>query len=300
MAKKKPAKAAKFIPCRMMSLPDNLLAAAAATACAENPENHPERWAQPAQLAVLPPLAIAALTSRMWSAQPQVFSVSFMEACPVDLRDRILEHMNLWSKSCGKSYQWTAGQGDVRISRGRGGYYSYIGSDNKHIPLNQNTMNLEAFTMQTPLSEFRRVPTHETGHHLGFVHEAPRKAIRDNIDPAKAYAYFQRTQGWSRQDVDQQVLTSPSESELTSTPVDRVSIMCYALPAQIMRDGVAVPGGAVINDQDYAFAASQYPKAGTPPVPPVPPTPPTPPPAGQLRATVTVNPTTGQWAIAPV
>ena len=38
-------------------------------------------------------------------------------------------------------------------------------------------MNLEAFTMQTPDSEFHRVVRHEAGHTLGFPHEHMRKAI---------------------------------------------------------------------------------------------------------------------------
>jgi hypothetical protein len=41
---------------------------------------------------------------------------------------------------------------------------------------------------------------------------------------------------------------------------DPVSIMCYHLPAAIMKDGKAVKGGTNINPRDRAFAASLYPK----------------------------------------
>jgi len=41
---------------------------------------------------------------------------------------------------------------------------------------------------------------------------------------------------------------------------DPVSIMCYHLPAAIMKDGRAVKGGKDINPRDREFAASLYPK----------------------------------------
>jgi hypothetical protein len=38
--------------------------------------------------------------------------------------------------------------------------------------------------------------------------------------------------------------------------------MCYALPAEIMTDGVAVPGGTDIDALDSQFAATLYPPVG--------------------------------------
>ena len=66
------------------------------------------------------------------------------------------------------------------------------------IPAKAQTMNLEAFTMNTPESEFHRVVRHETGHTLGFPHEHMRKALVDKIDPQKALEFFGRTQGVER------------------------------------------------------------------------------------------------------
>ncbi len=82
------------------------------------------------------------------------------------------------------------------------------------------------------------------------------------IDPEKAYDYFERTQGWSRQEVDQQVLTSLDESTLMSTPADQTSIMCYQLPGEITTDGEPIIGGLDINETDYDFAGRIYPKRG--------------------------------------
>ncbi len=94
-------------------------------------------------------------------------------------------------------------------------------------------MNLEAFTMTTLESEFHRVVRHETGHTLGFPHEHMRKALVAKIDPAKAIAYFERTQGWSEEEVRAQVLTPIEESTLRGTAADAKSIMCYQILGEL-------------------------------------------------------------------
>ncbi len=126
-------------------------------------------------------------------------------------------------------------------------------------------MNLQAFTMNTPESEYKRVVRHETGHTLGCVHEHMRKELVARVDPQKAYDYFLRTQGWNKATVDAQVLTPLDDESLMSTPPDQTSIMCYQLPASITRDGQPILGGVDINQTDYDFVGKIYPKAG--PVP---------------------------------
>jgi hypothetical protein len=118
-----------------------------------------------------------------------------METTPAELRARIVSHMNAWTQTARISFVETSGTGDVRISRGPGGYYSYLGTVIRLIPQNRQTMNLQGFTMNTPEREYQRVVRHETGHTLGFPHEHMRKALVDRIDPAKAYPYFLKNQG---------------------------------------------------------------------------------------------------------
>src|SRR6185436_14664078 len=146
----------------------------------------------------------------------------------------------------------------VRIARERDGYWSYLGTDVLHIPRNQATMNLEAFTMSTPESEYRRVVRHETGHTLGMPHEHMRRELVDRIDAAKAIAFFGRTQGWSEQMVRQQVLT----------PIEERSIMCYQIPGNITKTGQPILGGIDIDPSDASFAGLIYPKPKTTAPPP--------------------------------
>jgi len=249
--------------CIIKPLPKGLLVKAAKNARGINPVNAPAfrtLAAVAGGLDVDTPLAIAVMTAKYWGPKRRRFTVSFMESTPTDLKNRIISHMNAWTKTGGLSFVATSGVGDVRISRGGGGYWSYLGTDIHLIPKNRQTMNLQGFTMSTPESEYKRVVRHETGHTLGFPHEHMRKALVARIDPAEAYKWFMATYGWDKATVDAQVLTSLNEASLMSTPPDQTSIMCYQLPGQITKDGKPIIGGKDINATDYGFCGKIYPK----------------------------------------
>jgi hypothetical protein len=259
-----PAPVKGKLVCTPKSLPKNLLHKAAKTAVEHNPVNQPA-LAQLSTVAPdmeITPAFIAVLTTKYWGPSQRRLTVSFMDNPPSDLRRRILSHMNAWNRTVGITFVETGGTGQVRISRGPGGYYSYLGTDILHIPSNRQTMNLQGFTMNTLESEFKRVIRHETGHTLGCPHEHMRQALVDRIDREKAYEYFWRTQRWDRATVDLQVLTPLDEQSLMATPADQTSIMCYQLPGSITIDGRPILGGVDINATDYAFMGRIYPKPG--------------------------------------
>jgi hypothetical protein len=250
--------------CTPKSLPLELQVRAARTAAVENPVNSPVLGFLPQDeevaRAIANPLSIAVLTSKYWGSARRTLTVSFMERTPTDLRNRILLHMNAWQS--GIRFVFTQSTGQVRISRGGGGYWSYLGTDVTHISTSRPTMNLQGFTMATADREFFRVVRHETGHTLGFPHEHMRRQIVALIDPEKAYVYFRRTQGWDRATVDAQVLTPLEDRSIMATPPDQTSIMCYQLPGEITRNGRPILGGPDINATDRAFCQRIYPRFG--------------------------------------
>jgi hypothetical protein len=249
--------------CILKTLPSRLLVRAAETAIQVNPLNAPHLVGagNMARGKALPsPLRLAVLLEKCWGPSARQLTVSFMESTPVDLQDRIIAHMNAWAQTSGVSFVQTSGDGNVRISRGPGGYYSYLGTDILLRPPGQQTMNLEGFTMGTSEEEFRRVVRHEAGHTLGFPHEHMRAGLVARIDRDKAYVWYWQTQGWSPAMVDQQVLTPLEEASVFGTPVDQTSIMCYQIPGSITKDGQPIVGGVDINTTDYLFAGSIYPK----------------------------------------
>lgn len=252
--------------CTIKVLPKKDWIPAAKSAIEINPANAPATHllGLAAPDVVIPHEYLAILTAKYWGSGGVRLTVGFLDNPPTDLRARILSHMNAWGAWANIQFVETQTDPQVRIARtSGGGYWSYLGTDIGHISANQPTMNLDSFTMNNPDSEFHRVIRHETGHTLGFPHEHLRKEIVNRIDRNKAIEYYMRTQGWSRDQVIKQVLTPLSDSALISTAqADPNSIMCYWLPASIMKDGVAVKGGTDIDDQDAQFVASLYHKLG--------------------------------------
>lgn len=261
----------EMIVCQPKRLPAAKWAEAARMAVKINPVNHPylERL-----MAVMPDFKpekdrIAAITTKYWHSGGVKLTVGFLDDPPSDLRARILGHMNAWAETASVKFTESKSEPQVRIARVPGdGYWSYLGTDILQIPPGEPTMNLEAFTMQTEESEYRRVVRHETGHTMGFPHEHMRAQLVQKIDRNKAFDFFNLTQGWSKAEVETQVLTPIEESRLIGTELaDALSIMCYQIPGAITVDGHPIPGGTDIDPTDYAFAATLYPK-GSPNSPP--------------------------------
>ena len=85
-------------------------------------------------------------------------------------------------------------------------------------------------------------------------------------DPQKAIAFFGQTQGWSPDEVRQQVLTPIEESSIRGTAhADPNSIMCYQIPGTITKDGKPIIGGKDIDASDFQFVAQIYPKGAKAP-----------------------------------
>jgi hypothetical protein len=258
----------QVIACVPRLLPRQEWVNAARNAIAVNPDNRPPGLDESALHPGGGGERLALDITRYWGTGGVQLTVGFIDTPDTALRKRILEHMHAWSKAANVGFVETCTDPQVRIARwtaedspGDEGYWSNLGTDIRLISKERPTMNLEAFTMSTPDSEFFRVVRHETGHTLGFPHEHLRQAIIDRLDREKVIANFMRTQGWSRQEVIDQVLTPLEEASILGTEAaEETSIMCYHIDGALTTNGLPVVGGTDITEQDYAFAASVYPK----------------------------------------
>jgi hypothetical protein len=255
---------AEIIVCLPKALPKEIWAEAAKTAIDINPLNAAPVDRLTKVIPGFTPTAehLAVLTTKYWQTKGVHLTVGFLDNPAADLRKRILLHMNAWGEFSNVKFRATKTDPQVRIARTAGdGYWSYLGTDVLSIAKDEPTMNLDSFTMDTPESEYHRVVRHETGHTMGFPHEHMRAELVAKIDPAKAIAFFERTQGWTEEEVRQQVLTPLEESSLLGTPhADPNSIMCYQIPGSITKDGQPIIGGTDIDAADKEFAAQVYPK----------------------------------------
>ena len=126
----------------------------------------------------------------------------------------------------------TQGIGEVRIARldsppEMAGYWSYVGTEILEAENDEPTLNLEGFTMKVSDAEFRRVVRHEAGHTLGFDHEHMRSEIVKRIDRKKAFAFFDRTEGWTNEEIEEQVSCGRNSSWMPRACPVVSHVHCY-------------------------------------------------------------------------
>jgi serralysin len=144
------------------------------------------------------------------------------------------------------------------------GSWSYVGTDCLVAPQTEPTLNLGWLDRNTDDAEWERVVVHEFGHTLGAIHEdqSPSENIKWNTKAV--YAYFEGPpNNWSRQDVDDNVLTPTPKNGIEDTVFDPHSIMAYAIPPEFTLDGKGVTGGNKLSNYDKAFVLDMYPLPNT-------------------------------------
>lgn len=141
------------------------------------------------------------------------------------------------------------------------GHWSYVGMDNLEIPQQYQTMNF-ALTGRDSDMEYQRVGKHEIMHLLGFHHEHqhPRSVIPWNR--AAVYNFYGRTQGWSRSEINQQVLNREqiNMGDFFGGPQDKDSLMMYPIPKELVLDPkFAVGWNSKLSAQDLEYLRKAYP-----------------------------------------
>jgi hypothetical protein len=154
------------------------------------------------------------------------------------------------------------GTAEIRISfRDVGFSWSTVGTDALSRPRTQPSMNYGWLKPNTAEREYRRVVLHEFGHALGMIHEHqnPEAVGRIPWDKPKVYAYYAR-QGWSQQDVDDNIFDVYDRDDTNFTSFDSSSIMQYAVPDDLTVGSFAIGWNTELSNMDQDFMRRQYPK----------------------------------------
>ena len=151
----------------------------------------------------------------------------------------------------------TKDNANIRVRFGSGGHWSYLGEDNLDIPQNYQTMNLQ-FSANENREEIQRVARHEIGHALNLQHE--HQSPRDGLvwNEKAAIDYYMRTQGWSREQVMEQVINKYKGDKYRATEVDPNSTMMYPIPKGLAN--IVVGWNREIDNLDRQFINELYSK----------------------------------------
>jgi serralysin len=208
-------------------------------------------------------LRSAVIRTKLWSIG-QVIRVKFMDSLSNPLRLRIEKAAREWELYANVRFQFVRrGKAEIRIGLdARDGSWSYMGRDALYLDSLSSTMNFGWFSDRTPDYEIRRTTLHEFGHALGLIHEHQHPLQNIQWDLEKVYTYYAQTQGWKKEDVDQNLFRKYSSVQTQYCQYDPLSIMHYPVSKQLTLDGSEVRWNIQLSAEDKNFIARMYPFRG--------------------------------------
>lgn len=157
--------------------------------------------------------------------------------------------------------QVPSGASEVRVRFDSGkGHWSYLGTDSRTVGQSAQTMNLElkAGLFGDLADEWDRVAIHEVCHAVGLEHEHQSPLATKLVWNRDAvYAYYGQTQGWSRAQIDFQVLNRSTAKNYVTTGWDANSILEYPVPAGLAN--VVIGWNRALTGNDIALLRRIYP-----------------------------------------
>lgn len=208
--------------------------------------------------------ALVMFTAKKWRPGREI-KVYFMDGQQW-AREKVMEIASRWCNQANLKFVVTQDRNaaDIRLTFEPGGSWSYLGTDNLQIPVDEPTMQL-GWVLDDPSdeAEWVRVVLHEFGHMIDFGHEQAHPQGSISWNKPRVYAYYQGPpNNWSAADVDAQVFRVYGGAPVTNySRYDKQSIMHYPIPKEFVLD----PDDAVgFNDTrsalDRQYASIWYPR----------------------------------------
>ena len=199
-----------------------------------------------------------AIAKKVWM-NGTTLSVRFMAGTPAQ-QALVREQAGWWSQVANIKFTFgNSPNAHIRISFDpNDGAWSYIGTDNTHIPLNQATMNLGFLDGGTA--------AHEFGHAIGLAHEHQNPLGGIQWNEAVVIAEAAKSPNfWDEETTRHNVLRKYSVDEINGTEFDPDSIMLYFFPASWTLNGIGTKENDVLSrlDKEFIAGAKMYPPTGT-------------------------------------
>lgn len=180
--------------------------------------------------------------------QSQIKNMNFKDAIKKIVNDRIQPLVNLKFVFVNDNTPSALIRIDFDPNKGS---WSLLGTDCKY-KKNVPTMNFAWFDVGTVLHEF--------GHALGMIHEHQNPRNRKiQWDKEKVYAWAKKTQGWSKEDTDDNILNAYNIDHINGSDFDPLSVMLYFFPGSLTIDNKGTQQNLRFSGTDVLWISKMYP-----------------------------------------
>jgi len=176
-------------------------------------------------------------------------------------KQKIFNSIKQWSNVCNITFEIKNNNDNncaIRIKfNKKDGSYSGIGKYIMFNPIEQETMNLG--WIDDYKNDDDGTILHEFGHTLGFLHEHQHPNLEIIWNYQIIYRYYEMYHNWSKQKVDDNILSRYEDINLEKTDYDKTSIMHYDFPAIVA--GENYKRNNKLSISDIKLVQDLYPKA---------------------------------------
>lgn len=176
-------------------------------------------------------------------------------------RNRVLAVANEWASRSGLTFQEVPGaaSAEIRISFSCTGYSSLVGKESlDNAYTGKPTMCLEGLDKTSDEVLFKRTVLHEFGHAMGLYHELQNPNTKIAWDTAALYHYYDSVYHWKPDSVNKWVLRLHDPANVDASDFDPHSIMLYAVPRSVTKDGFQIQWPDRLSQKDIRFINTYY------------------------------------------
>jgi hypothetical protein len=189
----------------------------------------------------------------------------FLDGSPTQ-KKRVEAKAHQWEDFANLTFKFvTSGPAQIRISfSADAGSWSALGTDaliERFFPPLGPTMNYGWLEDDSPDDEYGRVVVHEFGHAVGAIHEHQSPDVSLKWNRPEVFRVFSGPPNfWAKPDIEHNILKRYSRAHTNSSRFDPKSIMLYAFPGSLFKDGQGTDSNVKLSATDKAFIKKMYPK----------------------------------------